>query len=156
MNDIFFTFSEYLQSDFMGSKPYAGFSPSLAIYTYTYSGDRTVATISQSSNSWKGPLSPPEEGYFSRDFSRILRICKSPVNDFLHKIHSGHGLEDRPREGRPSKTSHRTISRFSKMNSEGTAGDIRNDLRPQNIAHVSGVTISLGLWVWIVPLKKIK
>lgn len=41
-----------------------------------------------------------EEGYFSRVISCILWIGISVVNEFLHKIHSGHCLADHPRKAK--------------------------------------------------------
>lgn len=46
-----------------------------------------------------------KDGKSSREIASLLSIGKSTVNDIITKYRAGYGLEDRPRSGRPRKTS---------------------------------------------------
>src|SRR5580765_5927910 len=90
-----------------------------------------------------------EEGKSSREIALLLSIGKSTVNDIIDiKYRSGYGLKDRPRSGRPRKTSKKLdgiIKRKSSADIKKTAAEIACDLKDENLANVSRSTVTRKL-----------
>lgn len=85
-----------------------------------------------------------KEGKSSHEIASLLSISKSTVNDIIVKYHCGYGLKDRPRSGRPRKTSKnvdRIIKRKSVADVKKTAAEIACELKDENIANVSHSTV---------------
>lgn len=89
-----------------------------------------------------------EEGKSSREIASLLSIGKSTVNDIIVKYRAGYGLKDRPRSGRPRKTSKkvdRIIKRKSTADVKKTAAEIARDIQDENLANVSRSTVTRRL-----------
>jgi len=72
-----------------------------------------------------------EDGKSSRDIALLFSIGKSTVNDIIAKYRAGYGFKDRPRSGKPRKTSKRidlVIKRKSTANVKKTAAEIAREL----------------------------
>ena len=89
-----------------------------------------------------------EEGKSSREIASLLSIGKSTLNDIIVKYRSGYGLKDRPRSGRPRKTS-KKLDRIIKCKSTAdvkkTAVEIARELKDENLANVSRSTVTRRL-----------
>ncbi|CAK9801681.1 Transposable element Tcb1 transposase [Anthophora quadrimaculata] len=88
------------------------------------------------------------EGKSSREISVLLAIDKTPVNNILNKFKTTGSLADRPRSGRPRKTTARVdklIRRKSVVDVRKTAGVIAQELHDENLADVSRITASRRL-----------
>lgn len=89
-----------------------------------------------------------EEGKSSREIASLLSIGKSTVNDIIVKYRAGYGLKDRPRSGRPQKTS-KKVDRIIKLKSTAdvkkTAAEIARDIQDENLANVSRSTVTRRL-----------
>jgi len=86
-----------------------------------------------------------DDGKSSREIASLLSIGKSTVNDIIAKYRAGYGLKDRPRSGRPRKTSKRVdlvIKRKSIANVKKTAAEIARELQDENLADVSRSTVT--------------
>ena len=89
-----------------------------------------------------------KSGKTSRDIASVLGVGKSTVNDLLAKHRSGLSLKDKPRSGRPKKTSvqlDRIIKRKSTAAVKKTAIDFCRELSEENKADVSGRAVSRRL-----------
>lgn len=89
-----------------------------------------------------------EEGKSSREIASLLSIGKSTVNDIIVKYRAGYGLKDRPRSGRPRKTSKkvdRIIKRKSTADVKKTAAEIAREIQDENLANVSRSTVTRRL-----------
>lgn len=89
-----------------------------------------------------------KDGKSSREIASLLSIGKSTVNDIITKYRAGYGLEDRPRSGRPRKTSKkvdRVIKRKSTADVKKTAAEIARELQDENLADVSRSTVTRRL-----------
>jgi len=89
-----------------------------------------------------------ENGKCSREIASLLSIGKSTVNDIIARYRAGYGLEDRPRSGRPRKTSKkvdRVIKRKSTADVRKTAAQIVRELQDENLADVSRSTVTRRL-----------
>lgn len=89
-----------------------------------------------------------KEGKSSREIASLLSIGKSTVNDIIVKYRCGYGLKDRPRSGRPRKTSKNVdciIKRKSTADVKKTAAEIARELKDENIANVSRSTVTRRL-----------
>lgn len=88
------------------------------------------------------------QGKVSREIAKCLLIDKSTVNRIIAKYKSTNSLVDKPRSGRPRKTTKRVdkmIKRKSVADVKKTAMDISRELREENLADVSRSTISRRL-----------
>lgn len=88
------------------------------------------------------------EGKSCREIAKMLKVGKSTVSDLLKKYNSGGGLSDRPRSGRPRKTTQkidRVIRRKSVADVRKTATCIAEELRQENLSDVSRSTVSRRL-----------
>jgi len=89
-----------------------------------------------------------DDGKSSREIASLLSIGKSTVNDIIAKYRARYGLKDRPRSGRPRKTSKRVdlvIKRKSIANVKKTAAEIARELQDENLADVSRSTVTRRL-----------
>lgn len=89
-----------------------------------------------------------KDGKSSREIASILSICKSTVNDIIVKYRAVYGLKDRPRSGRPRKTSKKVdhiIKRKSTVDVKKTAAEIARELQDENLANVSRSTVTWRL-----------
>lgn len=89
-----------------------------------------------------------KEGKSSREISALLTIGKTTVNNILNKFKTTGSVADRPRSGRPRKTTTRVdklIRRKSVVDVRKTAGMIAQELRDENLANVSRITVSRRL-----------
>lgn len=89
-----------------------------------------------------------QQGKVSREIADLLQIDKSTVNRIINKFKTTNSLKDKPRSGRPRKTTARTdkiIKRKSVADPRKTAVDIANELRDENLADVSRSTVSRRL-----------
>ncbi|XP_072762585.1 uncharacterized protein [Anoplolepis gracilipes] len=90
------------------------------------------------------------EGKTSREISALLSIGKTTVNNIINKFKTTGSVADRPRSGRPRKTTARVdklIRRKSVVDVRKTAGMIAQELRDENLADVSRITVSRRLRV---------
>lgn len=88
------------------------------------------------------------EGKSSREIALIMNVGKTTVNDLIKKFRTGDGLQDRPKSGRPRKTSQRidnAIKRKSNSEPRKTASDIANELREESGLNISRMTVSRRL-----------
>lgn len=88
------------------------------------------------------------KGKSSREIASTLSIGKSTVNDIINRYRAGNGVKDRPRSGRPRKTTKRIdriIKRKSVADSKKTASDIAAELQEENVANISRCTVSRRL-----------
>lgn len=89
-----------------------------------------------------------QSGKVSREIANSLLINKSTVNRMIAKYKLTNSLADKPRSGRPRKTTKRVdkiIKRKSITDVKKTAMDISRELREENLADVSRSTISRRL-----------
>ncbi|XP_072766507.1 uncharacterized protein [Anoplolepis gracilipes] len=89
------------------------------------------------------------EGKTSREISaKLLSIGKTTVNYIINKFKTTGSVADRPRSDRPRKTTARVdklIRRKSVVDVRKTAGMIAQELRDENLADVSRITVSRRL-----------
>lgn len=89
-----------------------------------------------------------ERGKKSREISSLLSIGKTTVNNIISKFKATGSVADRPRCGRPRKTSLRVdklIKRKSVADVRKNARTIAQELRDENLADVSRSTVSRRL-----------
>lgn len=88
------------------------------------------------------------EGKTSREISVLLSIGKTTVNNIINKFETTGSVADRPRSGRPRKTSvrvDRLLRKKSLIDVRKSAGMIAQELRDENLADVSRITVSRRL-----------
>lgn len=89
-----------------------------------------------------------QQGKVSREIAKVLLIDKSTVNRIITKYKSTNSLIDKPRSGKPRKTTKRVdkiIKTKSIADVKKTAVDISRELREEYLADVSRSTISRRL-----------
>ncbi|CAL1671580.1 unnamed protein product [Lasius platythorax] len=87
-------------------------------------------------------------GNTSQEISALLSIGKTTVNNIINKFKTTGNVADLPRRGRRRKTTARVyklIRRKSVVDVGKTAGMIAQELRDENLADVSRITVSRRL-----------
>lgn len=89
-----------------------------------------------------------QTGKSYRDIAALLSVGKSTVSDIIATYHVDSRLEDRPRTGRPRKTTERVdriITRKSVADVRRTAAQIAHELHEEGIVNVSRSTVTRRL-----------
>ena len=88
-------------------------------------------------------------GHSQRDIANYFNVSKSTVFDTIHRYNETNSFSDRPRSGRPLKTTERTdnlIRRYVKQDPFISSTKIAQQLRAGNLNPLSARTIRLHLF----------